>query len=190
MSINNSLIQDTLYDWVVSVISGIPVLWRNQEAPQKTFPYVNLWIRGVDSWGDRDERKRDFDEDRPAGEEVHQTSKGPREIRVDLDVWTHSNDADTDCVNLGEQLLDGLQSDAVRAILRAGGVSFLRVVFRRQLSQVEGEAQINRFYAEILFCVLSSRVEKSGYIDTVVVSSDPTNVPDYDITQTVTTIVD
>lgn len=180
---NLQVIQDTLYDWIVGVHSTMPVLWRNQEVPQSTFPYANLWIRGISSWSDNDAKTHDFDEDRTAGEEIHRTAAGPRQFHVDLDVWSRATGPDA--VELGEQILDALQSDATRAILSAGGVSFLRTLMRHQKSQVEGEARISHFYAEVLFCAVSSRVEKLGYIASVVVSSDPTNVPDFDITQTI-----
>ena len=185
MSINQRLFQDTLYDWVRGQFPDVTVLWRAQNAIQPAFPYVNLWVRNIHTWGDVDVRVSDFDDSRPAGEEIHQVIMGPRKVHVDLDVWSDSNNPDTDALNIGEALVDSLQRPDVRTLLNTAKASYLEAIYRRQMTQVEGFIQVSRYYAELIFCVESSQLVKLGYIDTVEVSSDPTNDPDFEVSQTI-----
>jgi len=153
-------------------------IWRNQNLPQPDYPYVELHRDSLISIG-VDETRETTDLSQPPGQEIALTTFGVREFTLTVNCYVDeangSNDPDCDAMALMSMLQTSLAQISVMEAFCLAGLSIVEELAVVDLSQVVNGVFVSRASMDVRFRTTLCLVERTGYINTVQVNSEPCN---------------
>lgn len=143
MSFDSTTLKNGIYNWVTTIVPGVPCVWEYQNAPAPTLPYIGLNIARVSSIG------MDF-EDEPDNN-GNTSIWGNRELLLQLNYFGSGS------LNAMEALYTSLRTEPTLDILHAAGL-----VYVNKMLQTNVVTLINSNYEERQLLELIFRYSNQG----------------------------
>jgi hypothetical protein len=163
-----SAAQETaLYTWLNGQ-TGLSASWKNQKAPELSYPYAQLAvIAGPVREGFSDSKTETVDNTAPTGEEITITYKGPRLYTVTVDVYASSDLGGANAQHYISLAEKALEKDSVRLALRIVGIAIVEVMPPVDLDETVNEEWVSRCKFDLRIRVNSTVTDPVGYIEQI-----------------------
>ncbi len=183
--ISMSTFRNAVHHWFKTA-TGIPTIWRDQSAPQPSYPFGSLLITtGPEQVSPAWEQRISFDDGRPAGEEVEILIHVPCRFVVSCQAFVgmpEARDPDqnaVDYINRAKAAL-GLPSfrskqylEDDRPTFESANIAVIGPGPVLNLDELIEDAYISRANMDVAFGASLSLAEYTGYIDKAqIVSAD------------------
>ena len=157
-------VQDAIKSWVVARSGTTNVVWSNQRAPQPPYPYLSLVlgpprkVQGIDG-------VITTENDLLTGGEMSQVVLGQREVTLTIDAFSDKTTGEGTAMQYLETALTALALPGQVTALRQAGLSLVDYDTPTDLTGLEsGTFFVSRAHTTVRFYLLSTLVERDGYI--------------------------
>lgn len=171
--------QDAVQKWMTDALS-IPVVWRDQSAPQPELPFASLLIiNGPETYAPQLEERVRYNSGAPEGTEIEQTVTGPCRLVVSCQVYVGVPDSRSPNLNATSLLASAKASLSLPSVLAefsAANIAFATATPILNLDAIASDAFESRANMDVTFLATLELVEETGYIDKVELKSDELGV--------------
>jgi hypothetical protein len=171
-------VQDAIYQWC-SGATGLPFIWEDQDAPQPAYPYGSMRLTsGPRRVAGADEVRVTYDGGQDLGHEIGLEVGGLREITVTVQAHVNQRDSgpDDDATNFVTRLQSSLALPSVQELLRDAGLAVVEEGPVLNLGRVLDDTWVARAAMDVRLGLASNLVERTGYVATVAIEPDVTDV--------------
>lgn len=175
--------KDTIHDWISEVVrdGGIQVVWREQNAPQPSLPFIGLKIIAgptelSQSWG----QLTDVDLTR-AGKEIEMSTYVPAHITVSCQAFVareYAVEEEIDAQSILAACRASLSLESVKESFASKRISFVRAEPIADLSALEETSITSIANLDIVFGLTLTVAEYVTYIQKVQVVSPQFGIDD------------
>ena len=163
--------QNAVHEWFAEA-TGLETIWRDQGAPQPKYPYGSLKvISGPVTPSSLWEERRDYDEDRAAGQEIRLTTCSPCQLTVSCQAYVDQPDArhpGFDALQYLSRARAALSLESVRADnFRPKGIGVISVNPPQDLSSLIEDAIVSRANMDVVFSAALNIEEYTTWIEKV-----------------------
>ena len=182
MSIDWNRVDCAILDWAKAKLPELDesrFQWAEQNLAQPAYPYLTFRRDSVVRTSAKDEVRTSTDLTQPQGEEIALETIGVREFTLTVNAFVDDDngatDPNCDATALLTVLQVALSQLSIQEIFCLAGLSVVEELPIVNLSQeINGEFK-SRAAMDVRFRTAFSCIERTGYIDTVEVSSVPCN---------------
>lgn len=161
MPLNFTTVKTNLYTWASGVLTGIPVIFFNSNAPRPALPYVTLFLQSLVQIGDDYIPKPD--------------NVGLSEIIGDREFTLNVQVFGGDPITILENLRSSLQKETVLNGLRANNIAFVQHFPINDITELLDSRFEPRASMDILFRIAQTDSENNGLIETVEIEEEFSN---------------
>ena len=182
--INWQEIECAIIDWAEGKFSDLDrtqFFFEDQNLSQPPYPYLTFKRDSLVRVSGKDEIRVSTDLTQPAGKEIALETIGIREFTLTVNAWVddESGGQDPNCnaMFMMSVLQLSLSQLSTQEIFCLAGISVVEELAVVNLSQVVNTAFVSRAAMDVRMRVAFSCIERTGYIDTVEISSVPCDPP-------------
>lgn len=170
-------IDDVLYDWIDGELGSVQDIRRaNQNLPPPEYPYITTLRSSVVRIGGRADKRQNFDDSRPVGEEIELSTSNPTNFTLSLQAFVDAdhgaNDPGCDAMFLLGRLQASLSQQSTVDVFDAASISVVEELAVTDLSEVVNGEWISRALFDIRLRTVSEMTEKTTYITKVQIIGD------------------
>ena len=174
-------IETAIVDWAAGKLPEIDernqLVWADQNLAQAPYPYLLFKRDSVIRSGSQDEVRDSTDLTQPLGKEIALDTRGVREFTLTINAFvdeeTGANDPNCDAVALLSTLQLSLSELSTQEIFCLAGLAVIEELAITDLSEVVNATFISRASMDVRLRSIFSSIERTGFIDTVEISSVP-----------------
>lgn len=158
MSFSSSTIENALYAWA-SGVSGKTTIWRNQNAPAPSAPYMTLFITNFVKVG--------WDYQTQTNDDGKAALMGNRELNLEINYYG------TGGLDVFEKLTTSLQTEIVSQTLTASGLFYFDKVMQENISGLDQSTNgfEERYIMELRFRYSNQGITDPDLFDTNIIQT-------------------